>query len=506
MKKRALLFLLPFVASCGSPIVFRAYQNPEISTSYPSKKGEGFETLSEYAPIAIQGGNLPTSYSSISNNGSRFSLPSLGRQKLLVIPMDFQEYPGEAEEIEAISQTFFGQNDADAFPSVAEYFDRSSYSHFQLEGRVAPSWFRSSQYSYSDLSSIYGSKRTEQALQKLYLEALNWYDAAFPDMPSSQYAYSDGHGHEVVPVYFIYRAPYAADKNRSSMFWAFSISAPAPISWSSYSMLRTSKGEDSHTLIHEMGHLLGFPDLYDANDSVSSGQISPCGHGDMMDGSLGDENPFFKLLMGWTKPIVVRGKGEVTLHQFVSSGDCLLLKSHYSDSLFDEYVLLDFYTPSSLNGFDANQRKGVLNRMVRKSGVRAYRVDARLGLFSSSGASELLTFNSDLTGKQIGFYASNSQGYESNGYIEGANPLLQWLDASSSSSKLRSYFVASDANKTVQQNGYEYQCRDVLFQRGQGFEGDAFSDLRSSNGSVGFSWKVEEVGSTFARVSFQPIP
>ena len=100
-----MLFLLPFVASCGSPIVFRAYQNPEISTSYPSKKGEGFETLSEYAPIAIQGGNLPTSYSSIYNNGSRFSLPSLGRQKLLVIPMDFQEYPGEAEEIEAISQT-----------------------------------------------------------------------------------------------------------------------------------------------------------------------------------------------------------------------------------------------------------------------------------------------------------------------------------------------------------------------------------------------------------------
>ena len=118
MKKRALLFLLPFVASCGSPIVFRAYQNPEISTSYPSKKGEGFETLSEYAPIAIQGGNLPTSYSSIYNNGSRFSLPSLGRQKLLVIPMDFQEYPGEAEEIEAISQTFFGQNDADAFPLI----------------------------------------------------------------------------------------------------------------------------------------------------------------------------------------------------------------------------------------------------------------------------------------------------------------------------------------------------------------------------------------------------
>ena len=489
-----MLLLLPFVASCGSPIVFRAYQNPEISTSYSSKKGEGYETLKEYVPIATQGGNLPDSYSSIYNNGNRFSLPSLGRQKLLVIPVDFQEYPGEAEEIETISHAFFGQNDADAFPSVAEYFDRSSYSHFQLEGRVAPSWFRSSQYSYADLSSVYGSKRTEQTLQKIYLEALEWYDATYPDSPHSEYAYSDGHGHQVVPVYFIYRAPYAADGNRSSMLWAFSVSSPAPISWSSYSMLRTSKGVDSHTLIHETGHLLGFPDLYDTNDSVSSGRVSPCGHGDMMDGSLGDENPFFKLLMGWIKPMVARGKGEVILHQFVSNGDCLLLKSHYSNSLFDEYVLLDFYTPSSLNG------------MVRKSGVRAYRVDARLGLFSSSGASEPLTSNSDLTGKQIGFYASNSQGYESNGYIEGANPLLQWLDASSSSAKLRSYFVASDANKTIQQNGYEYQCRDVLFQKGWGFEGDAFSDLRFSSGNVGYSWKVEEVGSTFARVSFQPTP
>ena len=205
MRKLALLLLLPFVASCGSPIVFRAYQNPEISTSYSSKKGEGYETLKEYVPIATQGGNLPDSYSSIYNNGNRFSLPSLGRQKLLVIPVDFQEYPGEAEEIEMISHAFFGQNDADAFPSVAEYFDRSSYSHFQLEGRVAPSWFRSSQYSYADLSSVYGSKRTEQTLQKIYLEALEWYDATYPDSPHSEYAYSDGHGHQVVPVYFIYR-------------------------------------------------------------------------------------------------------------------------------------------------------------------------------------------------------------------------------------------------------------------------------------------------------------
>ena len=66
--------------------------------------------------------------------------------------------------------------------------------------------------------------------------------------------------------------------------------------------------------------------------------------------------------------------------------------------------------------------------------------------------------------------------------------------------------MASDANKTIQQNGYEYQCRDALFQKGQGFEGNAFSDLRFSSGSVDYSWRVEEVGSTFARVSFQPIP
>ena len=58
--------------------------------------------------------------------------------------------------------------------------------------------------------------------------------------------------------------------------------------------------------IHETGHALGLPDLYDPEETNGIGPKGGVGGLDMMDMNSGDLNGYFKFLLGWNRPTVVR--------------------------------------------------------------------------------------------------------------------------------------------------------------------------------------------------------
>ena len=505
MKRLPFLVLaLLALASCHSRgNRFVPYEFGELQAGFSPRVETGYHRALGVESIPHKDGALSSVYSSLYNDGSRFAIPSIGKQKLLVIPVDFDASPGDKDQISTISSAFFGQCEDSEFPSVAEYYDLSSYHRLHIQGKVAESFHRCS-YSLAELSAITGARKSKAALSRIYSEAIRWYDETYPEDPSSNYAFEDGKGNRVVPVYLIYNAPYYGEgdnaSNRESMMWAFTINDPAPVSWSSYSMLFSNGRIDSHTCIHEAGHLLGIPDYYDVS-GLASNQYSPLGRADMMDCSLGDHNPFTKYVLGWVKPFVADASCKVTLRPFADTGECLLLGGS-GDTPYDEYLLLSYYTPGSLNYVDAFLRNDPSMKMMSSSGILAYKVDARLGLFPKGISSPIghFTSESDLNEKSIGFFSNNSYGkVAEDGYSSSA--LVHILCSDLSSDRIPFFFVASDEAKTVVTEEGELHCRDVVFDVGQGIGNEDFPSLSFPSGkALASTFTVKKINPTYAEI------
>ena len=101
---------------------------------------------------------------------------------------------------------------------------------------------------------------------------------------------------------------------------------------------------------HETGHMMGLQDYYDYD-----GAANPMGRVDMMDNNIIDHNAWSKFNYGWVSPYVVDQPGTITLRPSVTSGDCLLLPSSsgWNGTPFDEFLLLEYYTPEGVNEQDS---------------------------------------------------------------------------------------------------------------------------------------------------------
>jgi len=509
MSKRPVL-LLCVLALCGcisSRPPYAAYEYGELNEEpFPEEVGEGYERRSEFASLHCVSGDLPRVPNATLSHAKKANIPSTGEQKLLVIPVDFAEYPGKEKQISHIEQAFFGKDYQDQFPSVVSYFEKSSYGRLQIKGGVDHAFFRPS-LSYEALKGKTGAASTKAALEQIYAEAIAWHDANFPEDPSVGYAFAHPvTGNPIVPVYFIYTAPFATSSSgadRSSMFWAFTINDPAPVSWSSYAMLYPSgNAVDSHTCVHETGHLFGLEDYYDTFQSGAFSRLSPLGRADMMDCSLGDENAFSKMFLNWVQPIYVTSSCELSLHQFAHNGECAIVKRSFNDTPFDEYLLVDFYAPVGLNRLDGKSRSDNAMRMMNKSGVRIYHVDARLGVFLPGFVNPTSYFSpsTDLSGGYVlGLHNDNSGGQPRDGRYKNDSYLIQMMDASSDTATFPEYFIASDENVA----GKNASRRDVLFQKGGEFSKETYADFSFHDGSAfDFSIHIEEVEADHAKVRF----
>ena len=93
-------------------------------------------------------------------------------------------------------------------------------------------------------------------------------------------------------------------------------------------------------MIHETGHSLGLPDLYDYDNTV--GPKGGVGGADMMDGNYYDHNGFSKMLLDWLTPQVVStGSRTVALTPTGSTQSAVIFWPNYSlASPFTEFFMV----------------------------------------------------------------------------------------------------------------------------------------------------------------------
>ncbi len=493
------------MVSCASGRgVYTLFENPAlVENPITEIKGQGYTRPATWAKVsATDRSDIDCSLSSIYSYGAkRHVMESTGRQKITVIPVDFATYPGQnlgEGALDNVKKAFFGDKNGNQFYSVKEYYDKASFHRFQIEGAVESSWFRPS-LTYEYLASLPNANRTKAALVDIYNEAIAWHNEKNPSDPLS-------HGD---PVFFIYSAPYSGmesgTSDRGNMMWAFVINDPAPIGWSSYHMLHPNGDNqvDAHTNIHEFGHLLGLVDYYDTDSSSDPSPCSPLGRMDMMDCSLGDHDAFSKMLLGWSKPYVVEDNCQITIRQGEGNGDCILLTNSWNGTPYDEYLLLELYTPSYLNAFDAASERSDGTRLMGKPGIKITHVDARLGVYSDRSKSPIRYLSAGPLGSEsIDFYQNN------NGRVNGdtIRPkrdgfLLRTLPVHATDASLPSYFIASDSDKDATHENVTLHYRDVLFQ--QGFSSASYNGFSfNSKGALGYTFEIKELTSTYATISF----
>lgn len=339
--------------------------------------------------------------------------PSIGNPKLLVIPIWFTDsthciHENHKEDVrQDIETAYFGTEGESGWQSVKTYYHTLSQGRCNIDGVVAP-W-----YEIGESMSVYGND--QNATKNLVKTAADWYFAQENSLPRS-YFDTDNDGH-LDGVMLIYAAPdYASayndwDSNNDGRenFWAYTswtlddanLETPTPNAyfWASYDFMydtstanvrtglyfygvgdATNCNVDAHAFIHEMGHMFGLVDYYDY-----SGQYSPAGGFSMQDSNVGSHDPYSALALGWADPYVPEDSCTLTIKPFQNKGhDLVLLQPNgfnVDKSPFDEYVLLELYTPTGLNQFDCEytyreytgQRQG-----PSEVGIRIWHVDSRL--------------------------------------------------------------------------------------------------------------------------------
>jgi M6 family metalloprotease-like protein len=280
-------------------------------------------------------------------------LPSTGTAKTFVLLVDFPDYPHAVTDTVAdVQNKFFGNGDAGQYPyeSLRNYYQRSSYSQLTIQGTVFD-WYRA-QHNRSYYEGL-GFGPGEEALM---MEALNYWDAQGHDF--TQY---DNDGDGTIDAFFTkWTGP---DNGWANFWWAYQWVWHSNPSyrldgkalgkyvwswiWNQYYDGRTIY--QAHVDIHESGHLLGLPDLYDYDGSV--GPDGGVGGLDMMDSNWGDHNCFSKYMLGWLTPTeVLSGLQTITLNPSGTSQNCVLVMCGITPgTMFGEFFMAQYRKRSAGN-------------------------------------------------------------------------------------------------------------------------------------------------------------
>ncbi len=316
-------------------------------------------------------------------------LPSVGQPKMLVIAVDFPNIPAQENHFALgdIENVFNGTSASTGWESVHSFYYKSSYGKLDIDIQVY-GWYRAKNPTgyYKNLGSTDGSSL-------LVKEALTYYDEQI------DYSQFDSNGDEYIDsVYIVYSRN---TENFDSIWWGFQSYyveydyfdevTPYYYAFSSREFMTFDSNlvVDAHVFIHETGHLLGLDDYYDYDTSV--GPPNGLGCADMMDDTIGDHNPFSKLILGWTQPIIIDTDKEITIdfEAFADTGQTMILANDWTGDMFSEYFILQYYTPTKLQAYD---------QVFSQSGIIVYHVIANV---IGKGESQTFKYNNSYTEKKI---------------------------------------------------------------------------------------------------------
>lgn len=235
-------------------------------------------------------------------------MPTTGTNKILVLCIDFSDYPAQTTTA-AIDNKVFGAGDAAQYPreSLRNFYLRSSYDQLDIQGSVL-GWYRAPMAR----SAV---PLTDVSREDLIKQALTYYDAT---IDYSQF--DNNHDGKIDYFAVLWTGP---DNGWGNFWWGYQTSwgataAPSldgvtPDTYSWQWEVTWSSGVPAgtfspHVIIHETGHALGLPDYYDYQSKAQGDTIGPdggIGDYDMMDAATGDHNAFSKWLLDWIAPPVV---------------------------------------------------------------------------------------------------------------------------------------------------------------------------------------------------------
>ena len=321
-------------------------------------------------------------------------MPTKGHSKALIVPIWFNDSnkfitsQAMKDQIKSdIKVAYLGTEDETGWNSVRTYYEKDSYNQLFIDGVVAD-WFNVNYNGYEVNRDV--TEAIVEAVSENYRETVS------PEEWRKFDSDSNGYLDAVICIYaypnHLHLQAMEEDGATNDNLWAYcfwlqkeetqNVEVPAPNAffWASYDFMYQGLEDgnplivDAHTYIHEMGHILGLNDYYDYN-----GQAKPAGGFSMQDHNVGGHDPYSKLAYGWLKPYVPTSSMSITLHSFDETGEVILLSPEFTGSAFDEYILLEYYTPTGLNALDvAIPYMGYGPQGPDGYGLRVWHVDSRL--------------------------------------------------------------------------------------------------------------------------------
>lgn len=314
-------------------------------------------------------------------------LPSIGDYHVLVIPVEIKDSDFPADYQLQLDLVFNGTPETTGWQSVSSYYQTSSFNQLNITFDIHEKYetiYNAAYYeNYADDGDQYVIREAMLALDSEIDFSI--YDVNQDDaIDSVIFVYSHGYDYNIDPWWaWVYDAEYGvADdvENIDGLDLEYYM-------WVSYDYLEDSLPDlenlvvNAETYIHEMGHLLGFPDLYSQTHDYD-----PVGGWDMMSFNVGDHGPLNKLLYGWLQPeLMLSGQYQITLDSYSLDDDGLdsvVVIPYQSDAFddgdaFDEFLLIMYYTPDGL--YEGHMGTSI---SLDEPGVVIYHANATLSNFT----------------------------------------------------------------------------------------------------------------------------
>lgn len=417
------LAILAILSSCGT----------QEGSSQSSQSGSGGSTSGKV--------EMARTFQDYAENPfyNTSAVPLSGTPKVLVIPVWFSNSSTFITSntyknyvLEDIQTGFEGTEEETGWHSVKTYYETLSNGELSLQFTFAD-WYNCG-YTYQSIG-MSGSSNT------LLLEAVEDYFSKNTDENRADYDYnSDGY---IDGVMLIYAAPDYSHEGFTnySNLWAYcywvqevepNVNNPVANAyfWCSYDFMydesnaRSRTGSnyyygdndntviDTHTFIHEMGHVLGYDnDYYDYSYTCY-----PAGGFSMQDHNIGSHDPYTVMASGWADPYIPTESCTIEIGDFQSTHDLILLTPEWNsvDSPFDEYLLLELYTPTGLNQLDAENQYQDYPQGPTSTGIRLWHVDSRLTTSYNGGDSFTTSLFVDPLSASNGCLVAMSNTYYSN--------------------------------------------------------------------------------------------
>ncbi|UCE19439.1 MAG: M6 family metalloprotease domain-containing protein, partial [Gemmatimonadota bacterium] len=253
-------------------------------------------------------------------------VPVTGTRELLVILVELSDVaPDPAHTIAYFEDRFFDTSP----PSARDYFTEVSYGNFTYIPGDVLGWY----------PSTYDQSQWTTDKRPVVTEAIQDVDADFDFSPYDTNPADGTVTNEELTIFVI----VSGDQGGASHWWTIGSVVTGDGVEVEGEFNNTHEERHIGSYVHELGHDLGLPDLYDTDDgSEGIGQYGLMGGGSW---TFSHFTAWCKIQLGWLNPTVVTGCGyyDVDAAETIAEAYILIDPSHSSD----EYFLIENRHPAS---------------------------------------------------------------------------------------------------------------------------------------------------------------